>query len=472
MNRYFQLFKNILILGIGSFASRLMAYVMLPLYTNVLTDVEYGTADIVAQTANLLIPLVSLSIADAVVRYAMESRRQRADAFSAGVWTVLLCYTVFLLFSPLLWQVEAVRDYIWLICVYILASLLNTIAGLFARCIGYMRLYAYAGFQNTLLVVGFNLLFLLVFRWGVTGYLLSIVVADALSAAFIFGIGGLKRYLKVRGIDRDLWRRMLRFSIPLIPNAVCWWIINLSDRYMILGMMENGKAVNGLYTIANKIPQMITIVSAIFLQAWQLSAIAAYDEADKAKFYSRVLQTLQLLVFCCASALMLLIRPIMSVLVSEAFYPSWQYVPFLLAGVAFLSFVNFYATLYVAAKRSVISLVTTLVGTVTNIVLNVLLIPVWGAQGAAVATCAAYFLIFLVRAIDCRRHFGVVVQPFWIGLNSAVIIAQAVVMILEPAGSFWYELAMFAVILLINTPALLGSLKKLVGMRGAIKAKS
>lgn len=468
MNRYIHLLKNVLVLGIGQFASKVVSYFMLPLYTGVLTDAEYGTADLVTNTANLLIPLVSLCISDAVVRFAMESKKQRSDALTAGFCTVFLGYGVFLLFLPLVSQISLIADYTFILYIYVLSSLINSVSGLFARCIGYMRLYAISGFLNTLSVMCLNLLFLLVFKWGVTGYLLSIVFSDLLSALFVFVMGNLKRYVKSwRKVQKSVWKRMLRFSIPLVPNSLCWWVVNLSDSYLIGYMMIDGAAVNGLYRVAYKIPALVNLVSTIFLQAWQLSAIESYNEADKARFYTQVLNMLQMLVFCTASLLMLLVRPIMSILVSDAFYEAWQYVPFLLAASSFSCFVNYYATLYVAAKRSVFPMLTALVGAISNIVLNSLMIPVWGAQGAAFATFISYFLVFLVRSVDCRKKFGIRLQPIWIAINSLIMIWQAFMMILGLDFSLTVEIFLFLLMVALNAPKLFKNVKSLLVARKA-----
>lgn len=239
MNKYWNLIKNVVVLGVGSFTSKLLSVVMLPFYTHVLSEEEYGIADLVVNTANLLIPLVSLSIAEAVVRFALESKSYRKDALSIGILTVFSGFAVLLLCYPLMALNTKVSDYIWLIYLYVLMAALNAMVGQFARCIGYVRLFAYSGFQNTALLVIFNLTFLLGFRWGIVGYVLSTVLADFLTILFLFWVGNLKRYVQLTGLNRSLAGMMYRFSIPLIPNTLCWWIINLSDRYLITYLMEN-----------------------------------------------------------------------------------------------------------------------------------------------------------------------------------------------------------------------------------------
>lgn len=190
---------------------------MLPFYTHVLSEEEYGIADLVVNTANLLIPLISLSIAEAVVRFSLESKGYRKDAFSVGLLTIFGGFSVLLLCYPLMALNTKVLDYIWLIYLYVLMAALNAMIGQFARCVGYVKLFAYSGFQNTALLVIFNLTFLLGFHWGIVGYVLSTVLADFFTLLFIFWVGNLKHYVKLTGLRRDLAGMMYRFSIPLIP---------------------------------------------------------------------------------------------------------------------------------------------------------------------------------------------------------------------------------------------------------------
>ena len=469
MNKYWNLIKNVVVLGVGSFTSKILSVVMLPFYTHVLSEKEYGIADLVVNTANLLIPLVSLSIAEAVVRFALESKSYRKDALSIGILTVFGGFAVLLLCYPLMALNTKVSDYIWLIYLYVLMAALNAIMGQFARCIGYVRLFAYSGFQNTALLVIFILTFLLGFRWGIVGYVLSTVLADFLTILFLFWVGNLKRYVQLTGLNRSLAGMMYRFSIPLIPNTLCWWIINLSDRYLITYLMENGEAVNGLYSVAHKIPGFIVMASTVFMQAWQLSAVGEYKSSGKAKFYSNVFTTFQALVFLCSSFLLLLIQPLTRLLTSGDFYISWQFVPFLILAIAFQCFVNFFGTIYMAAKRSVVNMLTTFAGAAVNVLLNLLLIPFYGGNGAAFATFISYFIVFWIRYWDCRNLFQVRIKPFSFLWNFLLVTAQAVVLLLQLPYYFWICGGLLAVLLALNIRLLLRSVLTLLRRRREVR---
>ena len=257
---------------------------------------------------------------------------------------------------------------------------------------------------------------------------------------------------------------MVRFSIPLIPNTMFWWITNLSDRYLIGYLMEDGTRHTGIYAAASKLPNFVTLVSTIFMQAWQLSAIQEYHTKDKSRFYTQVFTTFQMVVFVCTSLLMVLSKPVLSLLISDSFDNPAPFVPFLLIGVAFQCLVNFFSTLYIAEKRSISNMVTTFVGAGTNIALNLLFIPVWGVQGAAFATFFSFFVVFVIRYIDFRLVKGMEIRFGPVLLNTVIVVTQTFVKVLQPAYHEAIEIAMCILLLLCNGLPLIRVCKQFFGM--------
>ena len=204
--------------------------------------------------------------------------------------------------------------------------------------------------------------------------------------------------------NRNLRRKMLRYSIPLIPTTVFWWITSASDRYMINAML--GGDANGIYTVANKLPTILTLLSSVLMQAWQFSAIqeSKSDLREQAHFYSNVWLALMAALFIASSAMIAFAKLEIRLLASDAYFDAWQYVPVLCAAMLFCAFTSFLGSVYTVTQRSGLSFWTSLIGAAVNIALNALLIPSkLGIQGAAIATFASYFIVFLVRARSARR---------------------------------------------------------------------
>lgn len=402
MNKYKTLAANTLLMSIGTFGSKLLVFLMVRFYTGYLTPAEYGIADLITQTANLLIPLVSLDIADAVFRFAADRWSKQEDVFSSGLCIVTLGSTAMLLVLVLLQGVPAVHQYGFLLGTFVMASCYHALCAQFVRAKGNTALFAVQGLLNTALFIGLNILFLTVFRWGITGYVLSTTVADLITTVWLVWKARLWESVRLRPEQR-LQRNMLRYCIPLIPASIFWWIMGVSDRYMVKWFL--GSAANGIYAVAYKIPTILTILASVFMDAWQLSAIAESGGDRKAhlRFYGRIWDAFASAVFLGAGGIIALAPLLIRILADEPYYSAWRYIPMLTLSMAAAASSNFMGSVYVVTKKSTASFWTSLVGAGTNILLNLWLIPVLGIQGAAVATFVSCLAVFLIRTISARR---------------------------------------------------------------------
>ncbi len=446
--RYKSLISNTLLFGLSTFGSKMLVVLLMPIYTRYLTTEAYGMVDIISGTCNLIVPIISLCVHEAVIRFGLEKGVRRRDVFTTALLTVLAGYLLLFCFRPLLRRVELISGYLPLIYAYVFTSAMRSVVTHFVRSGGFVRLFALDGIFTTALTITLKVAFIAGAKMGVVGDGLATVIADGCSALLLILLLRLYRFFQPGRFKPSVTREMLAYSIPLVPTAIFWWITNLSDRYFVTYMV--GLDVNGLYNVAYKIPMMITLVSAIFIQAWQLSAFGEKDKKESARFFSTVFRCYYTLVFSAASGILLLIKPITRILVAKDFYESWRYVPFLILAVSFSCLVTFLGTVYNTAKKNAMVTVTTFVGAMLNILLNWLLIPKFGANGAAFATFASFFVVFLIRAVDSRRYMAIAMQPLRIALNLALLLLQCWVGLSEPPHWVWYEIGILALILGCN----------------------
>lgn len=454
MDKYKKLATNTIIFAIGTFSSKVLSFLLMPFVTRMMVAGDYGAADLVQQTANVLIPIVFLQVNSACLRFALDKAADKRDVFSVGIRTTALGFVVFLLFAPLINIIKIndfnLGDYIVLIYLFVLVSGTRQLCQQFVRGCGHVKIFAVDGILATATTLVFNLLFLGPLHWGVTGYILAVIASDACSIIFLFVTCKLWRFVKFKGIGKGITAEMLKYSIPMMPSIILWWVINVSDRYMVTYFI--GSEANGLYTAASKIPNFIIMFSSIFIDAWQLSAVDEYDNKDKADFFTKVFRVYSGGVFAAASGLILFCQIITRILVSSSYYSSWEYVPILIISTSLSCFVNFLASVYMASKKTVMGMVTALAGAITNIVLNLLLIPQIGATGAAVATVCAFVVVFVTRAINTRKYVKINFSVPVMILEVLILAAQSAVLILMKTGIVMYalEAVMCAAMLAIN----------------------
>ena len=238
MDKYKKLASNTLIFAIGTFSSKILSFLLMPFVTRMMGTGDYGSADLVQQTVNVLIPVVTLQVNSAALRFALDKAVDKSDVFKVGVRTTLAGFAVFLLFTYPLSKLTIndfhLGDYIILIVSFVLVSSFRQLCQQFVRGSGHVKLYAIDGILATATTLAFTILFLGPFKWGVTGYIVAIIASDACSVVFYFVTAKLYRYINFNKLkDNSITSQMLKYCVPLIPTIILWWIINVSDRYMV-----------------------------------------------------------------------------------------------------------------------------------------------------------------------------------------------------------------------------------------------
>lgn len=467
--RFGKLFSDTVILAIGTFGSKLLVFLLMPLYTALLSPSQYGTAELITGTANLIMPFACVGITNGIFRFAAEKGTDREGVFSSGM--VLLgaglCGTV-LLGAVALCIGAAWRTEILLVVLYVLAADLQAVCAQYVRAVDRTRLFAVQGILNTLVTVGFNILFLMAFDLGVTGYVLSTVVGNLLTTAFLVVSARLWRVFRLSHVSRTAMRELFRFSLPMVPTTISWLITDLSDRYLVSWFC--GEAVNGVYSAAYKIPTIVNLVSGIFMQAWQFSAVVqSADGEECSRFYSQVFRGFLSVIFIGSGGLILLSPWLCRLLLNSAYHEAWRYMPTLLCSAALESVVSFLASVYMVRKKSMHSFLTAVAGTGLNLLLNFLFIPrtgtFGGALGAAIATLIGYAAVWVLRMADVPRllRFRLYLPRQLCSL--ALLLAAAAVMTAGAGWSVYGTLGLFLVLAGINFPALAAGARALLGHR-------
>ena len=431
MNKYQTLANNTMVLAIGQFSSKLLVYVMLRFYTSVLGTEGYGDVNNIINASFLLISVVTLSISEGVLRYALDKSNNRPMVFSIGIDVAICGLVIFAAAVPLIGFIPVLKGYEWMIFVYVCTGSIKGICGIYVRASGRVKLFAIDGIFTTVMTVLYNLLFLGVFKLGVLGYVMSVSLGDFTSIIFLTFTAKLYKQYRPFGNDKTLRRSMIRYSIPLMPTAVMWWIINVSDTFMITAFL--GSSANGIYSFAYKFPNLAAIVVGIFSQAWHMSAITERNSRAISNFYTNIFSMMQTVMFIASAGIMLILRPmIMPFFGSDDFQSAYFYVPVLLCAVIFQSFNNFLSSIYEASQKTSHAMTSSIIGAVANVLLNLLLINLIGIIGAATATLASYVIVFVFRIIDTKKYLYMKVYWVKIIVNLILIaIMSASVMFLE-----------------------------------------
>lgn len=461
-NRY--LMKNTIIFTLGNFWSKLISFFLIPLYTNVLTTTEYGVVDLVVTVVTVAVPVLTLNISESVMRFALDKDADKQKITQIGTGVLLIGMLVGLLVFPICRSFDKISQYSLYVYLYVIASAASQMYLCDLRGKELLVYYSIGNVLNTLFIACFNILFLLVFKEGIRGYLKAYIIANTLTAIYAIIIGKGYKSLHFSHIDKGLLTRMAKYSVVLIPNSFMWWIMNSSDRIMVSSMVS--VAANGIYAVSYKLPTLVSTLTSIFNQAWSYSAIREEGTVDESEYNNRIFRALTGIVMLIGIGILTISKPFLSIYVSKEYYAAWKYMPFLTVGCVYLTLASFMATSYTVHKDSFGYLFSGMFGALFNIVMNFMLIPLIGVYGAAIATCISYILVFIFRLFHTRKYikYNVRNKEFWVG--SIILLLSAALMFVDSWIGFCLQCFLLIVVLCLFSDIWLPIVRKIFKLKG------
>lgn len=428
-NKYKNLIKDTFVFAIGGIGSKIILFLLVPLYTNFLSTEEYGIADLVFTISQFLIPVFGMVIWDAVVRFALSRSEKKENVLlcSLVVWAISAAATI--AFTPLLGLYEPISEWKWYLCIYVIINILTSIELNYIKAKEQNKLYSIISIVQTLSMALSNILFIVVVPMGVSGYVSANIIGVSASAIGIFIFGKIYKDIKNAHFSSELLKRMLAFSAPLILNNLSWWAIYSANKIIL--ELALGASLLGIYTVATKIPSLINVFISIFQQSWTISSVKEVETTNDSDFYTDVFNAVSLVAFGMSIGIILVIKPFMNIYVGSEFVEAWKYVPLLLAGATFSAVSSYFVTLYAALKKSLNNMLTTLIPAALNIGLTLLLVNSMGIWAAVIGMASSYFVMALVRMIDVTRYIKIKIDTMRFALNSLILIAEAILVSME-----------------------------------------
>lgn len=429
--RYHFLLKNMGLMTISQFGTKILSFLLVPLYTSILTTAEYGTYDLYNTTVMLLMPILTLNISQSVMRFCLDKDADRKNVFSHGMSIFFEGLAVFFLLIFLnrwLGLIPALNEFVWLLILMYLTSALHEMFSCFARGINDVFAISVSGVLLTAFTLGLNILFLVPLGMGIRGYFLAHVISVGLATGYLALRTKFWKYVRFRPTNRQLRKQMVQYALPLILNSIAWWINSASDRYVVIALC--GVAANGIYSVAYKIPNILNIFQNIFNQVWTLSAVKDYDKEDRSGFFAQIYSIYNFLMVMACAFIIAADRLLARFLFSGDFFAAWEYVPFLLIAVVFGALSGYVGGIFSAVKDSKVYAYSTTVGAMTNIVLNFVLIKLCGGPlGAAIATAISYFVVWVMRMLHLRKYIKLRIKLIRDCAAYGILVAQSVLLL-------------------------------------------
>ncbi|HES9560304.1 TPA: oligosaccharide flippase family protein [Streptococcus pneumoniae] len=397
MSKYKELAKNTGIFALANFSSKILIFLLVPIYTRVLTTTEYGFYDLVYTTIQLFVPILTLNISEAVMRFLMKDGVSKKSVFSIAVLDIFIgsiAFALLLLVNNLFSLSDLISQYSIYIFVIFVFYTLNNFLIQFSKGIDKIGVTAISGVISTAVMLAMNVILLVVFDWGLLGFFIANVCGYVIPCIYIVSRLRLWELFEIK-IDKKLQWEMVYYALPLVLNILSWWVNNTLDRYIVTAIV--GIQASAIISVAYKIPQILSTISAIFIQSWQISAIKIQEDKSDTTFVSNMLLYYNALLLIIASGIILFVKPISNILFGISFYSAWELVPFLIISSLFNAISGCIGAIMGAKMDTHNIAKSALVGMIANIILNIVLTFLMGPQGITISTLIASFLIFYMR---------------------------------------------------------------------------
>ena len=414
---------NTLIFAIGNSVSILLTFVMVPFYTKILSPADFGISDILTTTTAMLVPLVSLNVFSAIFRFALDDENH-IEIFTNGLLISLIGGFLSLVVSGIL-SLLGIK-YSFLVGVYLGITLLLNLFQNFTRGIKKVKSFAISGIIATLSNVLSNVILMWVFKFGLNGYLYSLIISALITTIFLFINNKLYTYISLNKKSWSNTKDLLIYSIPMIPNSFAWWLTNDANKLIILAFV--GPSANGIFAIANKIPTMVTTIFGMFSNAWQMTAVKEKEKSYTTELYSLTFNLMFGGILIINAIVVVLIQWFMGFYVSDKFYNAWKLVPILLMTSFFSNMSAFFGTTYLVAKKTKGLFTTTIWGTTINIALSFVLVPLIGINGAAISGAVGFFIVSILRLKQTSEWIKIQIE--W-KLQGILILGYATLTVFE-----------------------------------------
>lgn len=407
--------KDFLIYSIGVIGSKLMTFLLLPLYTHYIQPDAYGYYDLCLSACLLLMPIVTIQLRDGAFRFLLETQdKEERSRIVTFINKTLIGTTLITLLIALAVYFINPYKYLGYTTLLLIVMCFYEVYTQTVRGLGNNRSFIAVGLTASFGIAILSIVFVVIFNMGVPGIFLANILARIFALIVVdLHEKALSKYFDFRlTAFKGVGRQILKFSLPLLPTALCWWFISFSNRWFINQYM--GEYEIGIYGIAARLAIVVQSIAMIFYQTWQENAIQQYNSPDRVKFFSKVFN-----VYVYTFVLITIVYTFGAKIVfphifSKSYIDSLNYIYPLCVATMLFALSSYFEIIYQCEKKTNRLLPPVLMAPIMNVVLNYVLIKSMGINGVIISYALVYVMIIIYRWIDVRKYIHLRLQPNFI----------------------------------------------------------
>lgn len=423
-----RVFGHSVVYGSADVAIQAVNFLLLPIYTRVLSPVEYGALALLLVLEAFLKPVYRLGLGTSFVRFYYDYTDERSRQTLAGTIVILLLGAGVVLLAILLAAagdltalVIGSSDYVR---AFALLALNLALTSFFLVPFGILRVQersttlasiTFARSSGTLIV---RLVLVVGLGLGVLGIMLADVIV---SLVLLLALASRIRAAVAARFSRAMAREVLRFGLPQLPQALLHQAMAMSDRFILALYLPLEQV--GVYLIGTSIASLIKLYPVAFRTAWMPFAFDRMTRPDAPRLFAKLATYAFAVLTFSTLGMVALAESLVTLMTPAEFHAAVTVVPLLALGMAIQTTMNFVGTSVEVSKRTHLYPLATAVGAVIAVGGQFILIPRFGIVGAAVAVGLGQLVLALTLGALAQRAYSIPYE--WLRLGKLVAVAVA-----------------------------------------------
>lgn len=410
-------FRKMGIYLFGSISSAIVSFLFLPLYTSRFSVSDFGYYDISFTTISLLVSFVIMEIWTGLLRFIYDFEEKEHDKLISNVLIITIALLVPYSITYFLIADYFDFDFTLLFIILGVSLLFQNLYQYYLRAIGKTKFFVYSGVAITSIQVALNLILILIYEMGVESLIISQIISRILVLSYIELKIRFLRKLNFLYYDFILIKKIFKFSFPFAINAIAFWGMTNINRYFAISYL--GEDANGYIAVATKFSMILSLLSSIYILAWQESAFTLGNKTNRSEFYSKMLNYMIFIGGVVTFLLMPFTLIVFPFMVDENYSFALTLIPIYYIA-SFSSLINgFFGQLFGAEKKTSILAYSTFIGAIVNVSSLFILLPQFGFVSIPIAlffgtisnVCIRFILIQKIAVVrtDFIQFFEVAI---------------------------------------------------------------
>ncbi|KDR94651.1 Membrane protein involved in the export of O-antigen and teichoic acid [Peptoclostridium litorale DSM 5388] len=457
-----RLIKNMGFYFLGTFSTKILQFLFIPLYTTYIITSDFGYYNLTISIISLVIPLLYQSIWEGILRFTIEDENNNYKILST---TNIYCAGTTVIYSVIFVVLSVVIDiqYGILILVMGLSHMGVSYWQFAARALKRNKIFAFSTVVNSVVTITLNLFLIIVLKWGLLALFIANTVGNLSMVVIIES--KIKLFSKTRkeGFDSQLLRSILKYSLPLSINALSWWLITSSNNLVISNRISID--ANGIYAMASRFGSIMTLITSVINMAWLEEAFRTYGDSDKDQYFNGVLNILTRIVFSGVAVLIPVTYIFYQFFVFGDYYDGVYLTPIIYLSAGYSTLASHLGSGFLARKESDIIFKTTFIGGIVSAVGGFVLAKSFGVMAVVITSLVGYMIMYLIRIPLLKKRMDLKIDFITLigltGFNILVMVASSI----QPRV-FIYQLIIFVlalfIVLIINRKEILMVISKII----------